>query len=141
MEKTLVKEMREKLIGPLGDSGRYHLQIVCDNSVLFKTNPDDILDWDDNAGVLRAFRVADDNMYNSNTRFEVSVCSYDQIQYIEFFCNEHTFVRAAKDLNISDTNIKKVEALVHKSKFVKQNGFQSINDNNPMPDESTDANN
>lgn len=136
MEKTLVKEMREKLIGPLADSGRYHLQIVCDNSVLFKTNPDDILDWDDEAGVLRAFRFADDNMYNSNTRFEVSICSYDQIQYIEFFCNEHTFTRVASDLKISDANMKKVEALIQKSKFVRQNGFQPINDNNPEPSDA-----
>lgn len=131
MEKTVVKQMREKLIGTL-KPGMYHLQIVCDNSVLFKTNPDDILDWDDDAGILRAFRFSDGNIYNKNTMFEVSIVEYDVIQYIEFFCNEHTFKRLATDLNVSTDNAKRIEQLVDKVSMVRQNGFASINDNNPV---------
>ena len=121
------------MIGSL-KPGQYKLQITCDNSVVFVTNPDDILSWDDTEGVLRAFRLSDDNMYDANSIFEVSAVAYDQIQYIDIFCNEKTFERIANDFKLSEEDIKRVKALIHKVRFVRQNGFMPINDNNPEPD-------
>lgn len=115
MEKEHVIQLRDKLKGqnPTGD-----LEIWCDNSIFYiDSNRDDygdIVDWDDEMGVLRVIKTTENTHHNEMNEFIVTCVDYEIIQYLNMDCSRHGTERIAKDLGFSAANIEKLK------KFVKR---------------------
>ena len=115
MQKENVIALRDALMSGNPDA---HIQVICDNLYNFRT-PNDILDWDDDNGVLRVLKTNEDYHHTVGERFQIITVEYDVIQYIMLDCGKITVERLCSELGFTEDNINKSKEFITTATTIK----------------------
>lgn len=108
MQKENVIRLRDTL---KGSNPNAKLEVICDNVIFFK-EPNDILDWDDENGVLRVLKTNEDIHLQVTERFQFITVEYDIIQYINLDCGKKSVERICNELDFSAENIERAKEFI-----------------------------
>lgn len=115
MQKENVIRLRDALKGQVPNA---QLEVICDNVMFFK-EPNDILDWDDENGVLRVIKTNEDHHHTTNSAFQIWTVEYEIIQYINLDCGKKSIERICNELGFSADNIEKAKEFVIKATTIQ----------------------
>lgn len=111
MERETVIKMRDKLKGEMKDA---KLRLICDNMMLFNEKTD-VIQWNDDEGILVAFRKSVDYSASGDAEFSVTVMQYSDIQYMILDCGRKSIERIGNDLELNEESKKDLANLVYKT--------------------------
>lgn len=109
MKKENVIYLRDTLKGQLSDA---KLRVTCDNMIFFNESQD-VVNWDDEKGIVTVIKHSDDYAREANGEFEIITTEYELIQFITLDCGRLSVKRIANALGFGEVEMSEADKLIY----------------------------